>query len=45
MSNAVGLAGVFDRELCVGGVVDVGNVDIKEKKEGVFEGAVLVILE
>ena len=34
--NAVGLAGVFDRELCVGGVVDVGNVDIKEKKGRCF---------
>ena len=41
----MGLAGAFDRELCVGGVTGVGDFDIKEEREGIVEGAISVSLE
>ena len=44
MSAVVGLAGAFDGELCAGGVVGVENVDIKEEREGILKGPVLVSL-
>ena len=44
MSAAVGLSGVFDREICVGGVVGVGNVGIKEEIKGIVKVSVSVSL-
>ena len=42
MSAVVGLTDSFDRELCLGGVVGVGDVDIDKSREGKLGGAVSV---
>ena len=44
MSAVVGLTDSFDRELCLGGVVGVGDVDIDKSREGKLGGAVSVCL-